>query len=293
MGAVCGGDHEWVSRNDRRAPIPENPIAPPADLRLLSAAGNSPVPVTGGSHETHFPRRIPSRLGLATAAMAAPVPDYIAKAVADPSRPKTDSERDALRLPGETIAFVGVKPGMIVAELFPAGGYYTRMISDVVGPGGKVYGIENAKWDKGQDAKMAAEPGHSNVSIQLGAFGAFTLPQKVDIFWTTQNYHDLHVAEYGNLDVADFNRRVHDALKPGGIYFVLDHQANPGTDDAAIAKVHRIEKAQVIKEVTAAGFKLVGDGNALHRTSDDHTKPSSDPAIKSHTDQYMLKFQRV
>ncbi len=233
-------------------------------------------------------------LAMTGAAFAAGVPDYVAKAVADSSRPEKDSSRDALRAPGETIAFVGVKPGMKVAELLPAGGYFTRMISDVVGPTGKVYGIENAKWDKGEDAKMAAEPGHSNVAIQMmPSFGGFTLPEKVDVFWTTQNYHDLHVKEYGNLDIADFNKRVHDALKPGGIYFVLDHQANPGTDDAGIAKVHRIEKSQVIKEVTAAGFKLVGDGNALHRTTDDHTKGSSDPAIKSHTDQFMLKFQKV
>jgi predicted methyltransferase len=232
-------------------------------------------------------------IGLAGAAMAAGVPDYVAKAVADPSRPKTDSSRDALRLPGETIAFVGVKPGMVVAEMFPAGGYYTRMISDVVGPTGKVYGVDNPKWDKGEDAKMAAEPSHSNVKIQMAAFGGFNLPEKVDVFWTTQNYHDLHVKEYGNVDLADFNKRVHDALKPGGIYFVLDHQANAGTDEAGIAKLHRIEKAQVIKEVTAAGFKLVGDGKALSRATDDHTKMSSDPAIKSHTDQYMLKFQKV
>ena len=79
----------------------------------------------------------------------------------------------------------------------------------------------------------------------------------------------------------------------GGIYFVLDHQANPGTDEAGIAKLHRIEKAQVIREVTAAGFKLVGEGKALNRGSDDHTKMSSDPAIRSHTDQFMLKFQKV
>jgi predicted methyltransferase len=230
---------------------------------------------------------------LTGAAVAAGVPNYISKAVADPSRPTKDSSRDSLRLPGETLAFAGVKPGMVVAELFPAGGYYTRMISDVVGPKGKVYGIENAKWDKGEDAKMAAEPGHANVQVQLVKFGEFNLPQKVDLFWTTQNYHDLHVAEYGNLDIAAFNKHVYDALKRGGVYFILDHQANPGTDDAQIAKVHRIEKSQVIKEVTAAGFKLVGEGNALHRPADDHTKGSSDPAIKSHTDQFMLKFQKV
>ena len=232
-------------------------------------------------------------LAFTSAAVAAGVPDYVAKAVADPSRPEKDSSRDALRLPGETLAFAGVKPGMAVAEFFPTGGYYTRMLSDVVGPKGKVYGIENPKWDKGEDAKMAAEPGRSNVSIRFVKFGEFSLPQKADLIWITQNYHDLHVAEYGPVDIAAFNKHVYDALKPGGIYFVLDHQANPGTDDAQIAKVHRIEKSQVIKEVTAAGFKLVGEDNALHHTADDHTKPSSDPAIKSHTDQFMLKFQKV
>src|SRR5215469_8143773 len=98
-------------------------------------------------------------------AVAANVPDYVAKAVADSSRPQTDSARDKLRAPAETMAFAGVKPGMVVAEFFPTGGYYTRMLSDVVGPKGKIIGIENPKWDKGEDAKMAAEPGHSNVAI--------------------------------------------------------------------------------------------------------------------------------
>jgi predicted methyltransferase len=232
-------------------------------------------------------------IALTGAALAANVPDYIAKAVADPSRPQTDVARDALRAPAETLAFAGVKPGMVVAEFFPSGGYYTRMLSDVVGPKGKVYGIENPKWDKGEDAKMAAEPGHTNVAIAMVKFGEFVPPQKADLVWITQNYHDLHVAEYGPVDMAAFNRRVYDGLKPGGIYFILDHQANPSTDDAGIAKVHRIEKSVVIKEVTAAGFKLVGESNVLHRPADDHTKMSSDPAIKSHTDQFLLKFQKV
>jgi predicted methyltransferase len=234
-----------------------------------------------------------SAFALAGVAFAAPVPDYVAKAVADPSRPQTDVARDALRAPAETLAFAGVKPGMVVAEFFPSGGYYTRMLSDIVGPKGKVYGIENPKWDKGQDAKMAAEPGHANVAIAMVKFGEFIPPQKVDLVWITQNYHDLHVAEYGPVDMVAFNKRVYDGLKPGGIYFILDHQANPGTDDAGIAKVHRIEKSVVIKEVTAAGFKLVGESNVLHRPADDHTKMSSDPAIKSHTDQFLLKFQKV
>ena len=229
-------------------------------------------------------------LALSSAVMAAATPDYVTQAVADSTRPTADTDHDALRLPAETIAFAGVKPGMKVAEFFPGGGYFTRPLSDVVGPSGHIYGIENAKWDDGSDAKVAAAVKNHNVSMQMARFGEFTLPEKVDLAWITQNYHDLHIAKYGPVDMAAFNRHVYDSLKPGGIYFILDHQANPGTGEAQIAALHRIEKAQVIREVEAAGFKLVAEGNALHRTTDDHTKSVFDKSIRGHTDQFMLRF---
>jgi len=229
-------------------------------------------------------------LTLTGAVMAAATPDYVTQAVADSTRPTADTDHDALRLPAETIAFAGVKPGMKVAEFFPGGGYFTRPLSDVVGPTGHVYGIENAKWDDGSDAKVTAAVKNHNVSMQMAKFGELSLPEKVDLAWITQNYHDLHIAKYGPVDMAAFNRHVYDALKPGGIYFILDHQANPGTGEAQIAALHRIEKAQVIREVEAAGFKLVAEGNALHRTADDHTKSIFDKSIRGHTDQFMLRF---
>lgn len=231
-------------------------------------------------------------LALSGAAMAAAVPVYVIHAVADTTRPKADTDRDALRLPAETIAFAGVKPGMKVAELFPGGGYFTRPLSDVVGPRGHIYGIENRKWDDGSDAKVAASVKDHNVSMQMVKFGDFSLPEKVDLFWITQNYHDLHIAKYGVVDMAAFNKHVYDSLKPGGIYFILDHQANPGTGDAQIAALHRIEKSQVIREVEAAGFKLQAEGDALHRPADDHTKSVFDKSIQGHTDQFMLRFVR-
>ncbi|HEU5443677.1 MAG TPA: hypothetical protein VFU61_07615, partial [Steroidobacteraceae bacterium] len=86
-------------------------------------------------------------LSLGGAAMAVTVPDYVTRAVADTSRPAADTARDPLRLPAETIAFAGVRPGMKVAEFYPGGGYFTRPLSDVVGPSGHIYGIENARWD--------------------------------------------------------------------------------------------------------------------------------------------------
>jgi len=229
-------------------------------------------------------------LTLTGAAFAAALPDYVSKAVSDTTRPAGDSSRDAIRMPGETIAFAGVKPGMTVAELAPGGGYFTRMLSDVVGPTGHVYGLENIKWDDGSDAKVAAA--RKNVTMTDGQFGAVKLPVKVDLFWITQNYHDLHIAKYNPVAIPAFNKSVFDALKPGGIYFIVDHQANDGATEADIEKLHRIPKAQVIKEVEAAGFKFVAEGGALHHPADDHTKSIFDKSIQGHTDQYMLKFVR-
>jgi predicted methyltransferase len=231
-------------------------------------------------------------LSLVSGAALAAAPAYVAHAVADPTRPKADTDADVLRDPADTLAFAGVKPGMTVAELFPGGGYFTRMLSDIVGPNGKVIGIENAGW-KGAvaaDQKTIASLAQKNVALEVEPFGQMALAQPIDLFWITQNYHDLKIAKYGAVDTAAFNAEVFKALKPGGVYMVIDHQANPGTTLAQIAELHRVEKAQVIAEVTAAGFRLAGEGKFLNRPGDDHTKTIFDPAIQGKTDQYALKF---
>jgi len=126
--------------------------------------------------------------------------------------------------------------------------------------------------------------------VDSGPFGTVRFAKPLDIAWVTQNYHDLKIAKYGVVDTDAFNRAVFAALKPGGTFFVLDHEALPGTTVDDIVKLHRIEKAQVIREVTAAGFKLAGEGTFLHRPGDDHTKSIFDKAIQGKTDQYALKF---
>jgi len=231
-------------------------------------------------------------LTLASPALAA-APAYVGKALSDASRPKADTDADAIRDPADTLAFAGVKPGMTVVELFPGGGYFTRPLSDIVGPKGKVMAVENAGW-KGAaaaDQKMMDSLPVKNVALQVKPFGQMDLPPGgADLFWITQNYHDLKIPEYGQVDMAAFNKAVFAALKPGGTYFILDHQANPGITMAEIAKLHRVEKATVIAEVTAAGFKLAGEGKFLNRPGDDHTKVIFDKAIQGKTDQYALKF---
>jgi predicted methyltransferase len=230
-------------------------------------------------------------LGASDAASSS-IARIIARAVADPARPADARAADPLRKPAETLVFAGVRPGMAVGEFYPGGGYFTMMLSDVVGPSGYVYAIENAGW-KGAvkaDQELLAKKQWNNVSIDVEPFGTVRFPKPLDVAWVTQNYHDLKIAEYGKVDTVAFDRAVYRALKPGGTYFILDHQGRPGMSEADIAKMHRIEKSVVIREVTSAGFKLEAEGRFLRRPADTHKLPIFDKAIQGHTDQFALKF---
>jgi predicted methyltransferase len=234
-------------------------------------------------------------LGLfASPALAAKVPVYVTAAIADPARPKDEVAADVLRLPAETIAFAGVRPGMKIAEFTPEGGYYTRILIDVVGPKGAIYEIENPGWkdDVTADKKVLSELKRPNITLDAPAWGTAPVPAKVDLFWTTQNYHDLHIEKYGKVDMAAFNKAVFAALRPGGTYFILDHHAAPDATAEDIAKLHRIPKAQVIREVEAAGFRLAGEDRFLERPTDNLHMIVFDKSVRGHTSQFALKFVR-
>ena len=239
---------------------------------------------------------IPLLLVTAIAAPLAAAPklaNVIATAVADPARPAEGRAADALRKPAETLAFSGVKPGMVVGEFYPGGGYFTRMISGVVGPKGHVYGLENQGWKgavKANQELFKECPKCTNVTMDARPFGTVSFPKPLDLAWVTQNYHDLKIAEYGKVDTLAFDRAVYKALKPGGIYFILDHQGPPNMTVADIEKMHRINRDVVVREVTSAGFKLAAEGKFLRRPGDDHTLSIFDKKIQGHTDQYALKF---
>jgi predicted methyltransferase len=230
---------------------------------------------------------------LSAPAMAAPkAGDVVDRAVADAARPADQVATDAIRHPAETLRFSGIKPGMTVGEFYPGGGYYTRMLSRVAGPQGHVYAVENAVWKGAVKADQAvlAEGKWGNVSLDVQPFGTVAFPKPLDLAWVTQNYHDLKIAEYGKVDTLAFDRQVFAALKPGGVFVIIDHEGVPGLTDAEIAKLHRISREVVIREVTAAGFKLVGEGKFLRQAGDDHTHAIFDKEIQGHTDQYALKF---
>lgn len=218
-------------------------------------------------------------------------------AVADKARPAADTRRDAERKPAEMLEFAGVKQGQTVVDLIPGGGYFTRIFSKAVGPKGVVYAAYPPPRPSTDPAKptptpaaetIAAEPAYANVKPIKIAPGSFAIPTKADLIWTSQNYHDLHNIK--TLDIAAFDKSVFDALKPGGVFVVLDHTAAPGAQ--VTNTLHRIDPAVVKKEVEAAGFKFEGESKVLANPADDHSKAVFDPSIRGHTDQFVYKFRK-
>jgi len=209
-------------------------------------------------------------------------------------------EADALTDPAlkraEVIAFIGVKPGDKVADIFA--GRFVRALSQAVGPNGKVYAVEPAELVKAHPEvldmvkALTATPAYANVVLSSPPINAPALPKGLDAVLIRQNYHDLHDQFMGPANVPAFNRNVFAALKPGGVYVVLDHADAAGAGLKNTDSLHRIDVAAVKKEVTAAGFVLDGESKILANRVDDHSKNVFDPAIRGKTDQFLLRFRK-
>jgi predicted methyltransferase len=227
------------------------------------------------------------------AAMAQAPSAAIQAAVADAGRPAADKANDANRKPAQVLAFAGVKPGMVVAELGSGGGYYTRLLSKAVGPNGTVMAIVTqgqANRPGGLDAINAIAAAYPNVKVTtVPDYVTMMLPQKADLFWTTENYHDFHNGPTAN--IAGMDKAVFNNLKPGGIFYVEDHSAAPGAGLEATSKLHRMDEDVAKSELTAAGFKVDAEGDLLHSATDNRATSNSE---EGHfvTDRFMLRLKR-
>ena len=223
----------------------------------------------------------------------------LAKAVADPSRPAEDVARAANRKPAAPQAFMGARPGMKVADYLANGGYFTRLLAAGAGPRGHVYAVElNEVITFPNVAKGYADlktwaVAHPNVTVSTTPIAdSLAFPEQLDLFWIAQNYHDLHDKFLGPADVPAGNRNVFAALKPGGLYVVLDHSAAVDAPDDVTETLHRIQRDRGIREVTAAGFVLIGESPLRANPGDPRTISVFDDSIRGRTDQFLLKFRK-
>ena len=236
-------------------------------------------------------------LTAAAPTLAAAASKAVQAALAATDRPEADSKLDAQRHAAEVVDFIGLKAGQKAADVFPGGGYYTRIFAKVVGPKGHVYTVVPSEaaekpYKPLEPMKaLAAEPGYANVSPLVQPMKAFDPPEKLDLVFVSQFYHDMHNAAYGGPDIASVNKAVFAALKPGGIYLIIDHSA-PGTGISTTNTLHRIDAEAVKSEVEAAGFKLDGASEVLKNPADPHTANVFAPSIRGKTDQFILKFRK-
>ena len=226
---------------------------------------------------------------------AAQIPKAIANALSSPDRPAADRELDAGRHSDQVLAFFGIAPGMKVADLWAGGGYTTDLLARTVGPGGKVYSQNPPfppAFKKSEDAWKARlkEPGLGNVVELQKPFDhpddiLPVPPESLDAVIINMNYHDMVGRGY---DRAGINAAVFKALKPGGVYGVIDNSAAPGSGARDANTLHRIDEAFEISEIKQAGFKLEAVSNVLRNPKDDRTW-----FIMQHRgeqDRFVLKF---
>ena len=218
----------------------------------------------------------------------------LAAILASPSRPQAQRDDDARRKPAEVIKFLGIKRGDKVADLLTGGGYWTRILVPLVGPTGRVYAGNNpffARFYNDPFNALLAEPAFKGVVRIDGPVDKIALPTdgSLDAVLMVMAYHDIFLTDE---DRGVLNKKVLAALKPGGVYGIIDHEAGAGVGATKIKDLHRIEKKTVVDEVQAAGFKLVGEADFLRNPADDHTAKIFDKSISGKTDRFVLKFEK-
>jgi predicted methyltransferase len=215
-------------------------------------------------------------------------PEYIRAAVQSDERSDEMRARDSGRKPAEVLMLSGVEPGDHVIEFASIGLYYTTMLADIVGPDGKVgmYDLPYTEQFGGQAARdfVAAHP---NAEYHLGDYGEVQFPDGIDVAFNVLYYHDLQPQ---GVDTAALNAKLFDALKPGGVYLVIDHKAEDGSGWRDASDRHRMGAETIVEEVTAAGFELAERSDLLAHPEDDRTAMVF--SMRGATDRALFVFRK-
>lgn len=222
--------------------------------------------------------------------------ETVKAAMAAEGRFEQDLARDAMRRPEKVLSFFGVSEGMHVLDLFSGGGYYTELVSSLVGPDGAVLAHNNnaylafvkdeleARYTPGRLENVKHAKAEANdLEIKEGHFDAalFVL-----------GYHDIYYVDDGwpEIDGPGLLAKILKGLKPGGILGIIDHSAVAGAPHSVGTTLHRIDPAIVRAEIEAAGFVFDGEIDALRNPDDPLEVGMFDESVSGKTDRFIYKF---
>lgn len=231
------------------------------------------------------------------------LPEYLTGAVAEPDRPEGDRTRDVNRRPAEVLSFFGVQPGMTVVELMAGSGYYVEILSRAVGEDGKVIAHNNqyvlSRFAEGPLSARLEDSRLPNVERVTSEVDELPFEENsVDLLILNRFYHDLFWQKRPDgesPDRAKMNALVLRALKPGGVFGVVDHHAEPGSKGRDAQTLHRIDAELVKQEILAAGFVLDEESDLLKNSKDtrDWNIFSDNAVRRDKTDRFIYRFRKA
>lgn len=221
-------------------------------------------------------------------------------AVANPERSDKDRQLDSMRKPGEVLAFFGIKRGMSVLDVFGGGGYYTEILSYLVGEKGHVTLYNNVPWEsfvskalgpRLENNRLPNVKSHIADPRDLG-----NLNRKYDAAIFILGLHDIYYEDdedWPLIDKKQFIDDIYSAIKPGGILGIVDHNAIEGSDPKVVSKtLHRLDPAVAINDLEKAGFKLVANSDLLANPADPKTASVFSKEMRRKTDRSLLLFTK-
>lgn len=242
--------------------------------------------------------------GLAVALMSVSCvssgPTALEDTLARTDRTEADVQRDARSRPDLVLPLLALGPGARVADIFAGAGYYSDILSGVVGPDGTVLLHNNGAYRQFARAGLASRfDGRETGNIVMHDSEASDLllgSSNLDAAIMIMSYHDLYYTDPDNgwpgIDAGHFLDQIFDALVPGGRFLVVDHAARAGTGSAPAQTAHRIDPAFAQKDIESHGFRLLTSTDALANPDDDHSLSVFDPAIRGNTDRFVYVFQK-
>jgi predicted methyltransferase len=221
-------------------------------------------------------------------------------AVAHAGRPAADLKRDTLDDPADILRLTGIEPGMRVADVLAGDGYYSELLSYLVGPTGKVLLINNPAYDHWSDGLSARLAGNRLPNVEHETLDLSHMRLRdgsLDAVLLVKVYHDLYwIDSEGHWPTIDVNAvlgQLTRALKPGGVLLLVDHSAKSGTGSSAATSLHRIDEAYAIKDFESHGLKVVAKSDVLRRPDDPRDQVSYKGPMVGKTDRFVLLFRKV